>query len=92
MEVEVTWNRVIRIWWSYAWRNLIAIIISMIVGGVFGFVIGAIMGALGFSVDTIKLVVTPISFLIGLAISIVPMKMIIGKSFGSFRLVLVNND
>jgi hypothetical protein len=30
MELEVTWKRVLRIWWSLLWRNLAAILISAI--------------------------------------------------------------
>jgi len=89
MELEVTWSRAVQVWWSYLWRNLIAIVISMIIGGVIGFIIGFIMGAMGFSVKVIQFVTMPIGFVIGLAISVVPMKMILGKDFGEFRLVLL---
>jgi hypothetical protein len=89
MELEITCSRVIRVWWSYLWRNLIAILVSMIVGFIVGFIIGFIMGAMGFSIMAIQLVTAPLGFVIGLAISIVPMKMILGKDFGEFRLVLL---
>jgi hypothetical protein len=34
----------------------------------------------------------PIGAIMGIAISVVPMKMILGKDFGQFRLVLVAKD
>ena len=71
------------------WRNLIAIIVAMIIGMIVGAVIGFILGAIGFSVRTIQIVVAPIGFVMGLAISVVPLKMILGKDFGEFRLVLL---
>jgi hypothetical protein len=43
---------------------------------------------MGVPVKTIQIVVAPLGFAMGLAFSIVPMKMILGKDFGEFRLVL----
>lgn len=92
MELEITWTRTIKVWWSYFWRNLIAIVVAILAGAIIGFILGFIMGTLGISSQTIRFVVAPISGIIGLLISIVPMKMILGKNFGEFRLVLVSNE
>jgi hypothetical protein len=89
MELEITWSRAAKVWWSYLWRNLIAVVVAMIIGMIVGAVFGFILGALGFSVRTIQIVVAPVGFVMGLAISIVPLKMILGKDFGEFRLVLL---
>lgn len=89
MELEVTWKRATKVWWSYFWRNILAIIAAMIIGGVVGGILGFILGVLGASTDIVKVVAAPIGFIIGLGISIVPIKMIIGKDYGAFRLVLV---
>jgi hypothetical protein len=91
MELEITGTRVVRIWWAYLWRSLIAIVASMLIGGVVGFVVGAILGAMGVSARTIQIVCAPIGFIIGMAISIVPLRMILGKDFGEFRVVLLAN-
>ena len=92
MELEITWKRAARIWWSYIWRNIIAIIGAVIIGAIAGGVLGFILGMLGASTDTIKLIVRPIGFLIGLGISIIPFKLILGKNFGEFRLVLMSTS
>lgn len=92
MELEVTWTRAIRIWWAYLWRSMVAIFCSMIIGAIVGGMIGVIMGIIGASQDSIVLLVSPISLMIGLAVSIVPIKMILGKDFGEFRLVLIQQD
>ncbi|KIM04904.1 MAG: hypothetical protein KN64_05755 [Sulfurovum sp. AS07-7] len=92
MELEVTWSRVIRVWWSYIWRNLIAIIVSMIIGGIVGGIIGVVMGSFGASEEDIKMIAGIAGAIIGLMISIVPMKMILGMNFGEFRLVLLSNE
>jgi hypothetical protein len=91
MELEVTWKRVVRVWWAYLWRKLLAMVVAMIVGGLVGGIIGFALGLAGMPTDDIKMFATPIGMIIGLAISIVPVKMILGKSFGDFRLVLVAN-
>lgn len=92
MELEITWKRAARVWWSYLWRNIIAIIGSVIIGAIIGGVLGLILGMLGASTATIKSIVQPIGFLIGLGISIIPIKLILGKNFGEFRLVLISTS
>ena len=89
MELEVTWKRATKVWWSYFWRSIFAIIGAMIIGGFVGGIYGYILGMLGASAETVQLVVAPIGFIIGIGISIVPIKMILGKDFGDFRLVLI---
>jgi ABC-type nitrate/sulfonate/bicarbonate transport system permease component len=92
MELEITWKRAARIWWSYLWRKIIAIIGAVIIGAIIGGVLGFILGMLGTSTDIIKLIVQPIVILIGLGISIIPLKLILGKNFGEFRLVLMSTS
>jgi hypothetical protein len=89
MELEVTWPRLLRVWWAYFWRSLVAIVVAMVLGAIVGGILGAIMGVMGVSIQTIQLVTAPLGAILGLVISVFPMKMILGKSFGEFRLVLV---
>ncbi len=89
MELEVTWRRAIKVWWSFLWRNLIFILVAALIGWIVGFVFGFLMTLVGFSSPTIQYVTSPISFIIGLCISIIPIKLILGKNYGEFRLVLV---
>ncbi len=53
---------------------------------------GFVGSLLGVPLETILLVNMPISFVLGSIISIIPMKMIIGKDFGEFRLVLLAKE
>jgi energy-converting hydrogenase Eha subunit A len=91
MELEITWNSALRVWWAYIWRNLIAIIVSMVVGFAIGLAVGFASKYAGISIETIKPVVMIVSGLAGLAISVIPIKIILGKNFGEFRLVLMKN-
>lgn len=98
-ELELTRGRLLRVWWAHVWRSLLAVVASlltgMVVGGVIGAILGLSMSMAGYGVDEIQAVAKPVGFVlgaaIGLAFSIIPMKLIIGRSFGDFRLVLVPN-
>lgn len=92
MELEVTWKRAAKVWWAYLWRNIIAIIVAIIIGGVIGFIIGFILAIVGVSSQTIQFITTLIGMIIGLLISIVPVKMILAKDYGEFRLVLLQTN
>ncbi|KAA8985523.1 hypothetical protein [Halospina sp. K52047b] len=92
MELDVTWQRVVKVWWAYLWRSLLAMVAAMILGAIVGFVMGLVLGAAGVGPDTIQLITAPIGGVIGLLISIIPMKLILGKDFGEFRLVLTSNE
>ncbi len=74
------------------WRNIIAIIAAVVAGAIVGGIIGFILGLLGAPIQIVPFVTAPIGFGIGLAISIVPIKLILGKDFGEFRLVLLQNE
>jgi hypothetical protein len=89
MELEVTWNRAVLVWWAYLWRSVVAIVVGMLVAVIVGAVGGAVLGILGVSARTIQQIMLPVGIAIGLLASIVPIKMILGKDFGEFRVVLV---
>lgn len=89
MELEVTWGRAVRIWWSYFWRSLIGILAAMLIGGVVGGIAGFLLGMLGAPVGLVKSVGLLIGASAGIAMSVFPIKLILGKDFGEFRLVLV---
>lgn len=91
MELEVTWKRATRVWWSYLWRNLIVLIVAIIAGAIAGGILGFILGLIGTPREVVQVLVMPVGFIIGLGASIIPLKLILGKNFGEFRLVLVGN-
>ena len=88
MELEVTWKRALQIWWAYLWRKLVVLLIGAILGGIIGFALAPMAG----STIVIQVVSIPIGLIIGFAISIVPLKMILGKDFGDFRLALLEKQ
>ncbi len=90
MELEVTWRRAARVWWSYLWRNLVAILIAFAFSTAVGFAVGFGMRIMGASATAIYGVTAPLGFAMGLIASIVPLKMVLGRDFGEFRLVLLS--
>lgn len=90
MEIlEVTWKRVFQVWWAYLWRNVLITIFGMIAGMLIGFVIGCLGVALQIQPATLRPIIFIICFLIGLFLSAVPMKMILRKEFGEFKICLI---
>ena len=77
------------VWWALAWRSLIAMLASFIAGGVSGFVIGFILGISGAPMLVIKIVCGTVGALLGLWISLYPLKMVIGEDLGGFKLEIV---
>jgi hypothetical protein len=91
MELEVTWGRAIRVWWSYLWRSIIAMIVAAFFGGIAGAIVGIIGAILKLPLPAIQVFSGILGVVIGLAISVVPIKLILGKDYGEFRLVLLSN-
>jgi uncharacterized membrane protein len=92
MELQITWGRVFRIWISFLWRNLIATLLGMIIAMMFGVVAGIVGAIIGLPPELITAMMLPAGFIIGLGITIIPIRLILGKDFGEFRLVLVANQ
>jgi hypothetical protein len=91
MELEVTWNRAIRVWLSYLWRVILVTIAGTVLSGVFGFILGLVWTIVGLPMLVLQPVAMVAGLAIGLAITVVPIKLILGKDYGEFRLVLVAN-
>ncbi len=92
MELEVTWARATRIWWAVLWRNLVGAIVMALIGGLIGGLLGYIMGSFGAKTATIQMVAIPIGVILGIGISILAVKLVIGKDFGDYRLLLVAKE
>lgn len=88
-ELDITWGRAFRVWWALLWRGSLAFMASILMGALGGGLLGTALGSLDFDIILIKNLAGILGFLIGLAFSIIPVKLVLGKSFSSFRLVLV---
>ncbi|USG60581.1 hypothetical protein NBZ79_15550 [Sneathiella marina] len=89
MELEASWGRALRVWWAFFWRNLIAIVVAGLIGAAGGFAIGFVMGMAGVESEIIKYFSSAFGLVIGVAISVVPVKLILNKNYGGFRLSII---
>ena len=89
MELNITWKRTIRIWWAYLWRSLIASLCFSFITVIVSVTIGFIMAANGAARELAQFIAGPIGILAGILVTIIPLKMILGKDFGEFSLVLL---
>ncbi len=84
-EIDVTWGRAAKVWWSLVWRTILLSVAAGFVGGIVGSV-GAVLGASQEAVSTL----TAFTGLgLGVPIGIWVVKLVLGKDYLDFRLVLV---
>ena len=79
-EVELNWERAIKVWWSLFWRGVLF-------GGIAGFIAGFIVGFLG-APNLGGLA----GLVVGIPIGMWVVKIILAKSYSDFRLTLVSLD
>ena len=85
-ELEITWERIMRMWWLIAWRGLLG---GWILAVVLAFLVGEAGGWLGVDFPTTAAVATVLSWLAGLAWGFFVVKMALKKNYEGFRLALV---
>lgn len=85
---ELTWSKITRIWWALTWRNGLALLLSLSIIFFLTFCVQTVFNLIGLSEEVATFVMIPLGTLIGLAISIVPVRYIVGRNLGGFRLVL----
>jgi multisubunit Na+/H+ antiporter MnhE subunit len=70
--VELTWRRVLSVWWLIAWRASLG---GAIIGFIVGFIIGAVGAVVGLPTETRTMVSLPIFVLLGLYWGVVVVKL-----------------
>lgn len=88
-EVEITWGRVVKVWWSLAWRG---ILFGSLAGAGAGFVVGFVGAMGGMSRESISLYSMLAGGAVGVAIALWVVKTVLGKRFSDFRLALVSTS
>ena len=84
-ELELTWNRTMRMWWLVFWRSLVG---AGILGFVGGFVAGVVLAVGGYP-QYIPLVSIILGYFGALIWSTFVLRMMLRKKYGDFRLVLI---
>lgn len=91
VELSPTWNQALHVWWAFLWRNLIAIVVAFFVSFSVCFLLAVILSVFRVPLGIITIIAYPVAALIGLGTSIFPIKMILGKKFKGFRLIIVED-
>jgi len=77
-EVELNWERSLKVWWSLVWRGVLF-------GFIAGFIAGFIVGFLGFpNLGGLA------GLVVGIPIGMWVVKLVLAKSFSDFRIALVS--
>lgn len=89
VEVEVTWGKVTKIWWSFLWRY---ILFAALIGGVIGFIVGIFATIVHMDKVTLGRICLIGGLLTAFPVSLwVLMKVIRKKNFGDFRMALMTD-
>lgn len=87
-EVEITWGKVAKVWWSFVWRS---ILYGLLAGIVPGFIIGLI-GAIAHIDKSITLPLCLIAgSLIGISVGLWVTKKVLQNKYKDFRIALVSS-
>ena len=88
MELDVTWQRLVRIWWAWLWRSLLATALAAVLTYLSGLWIGFLAGLLKLPIELATLLSTVAAFIIAVGLSIFPLWQVLSRDFGEFRLIL----
>ena len=88
-EVEVTWGRAVKVWWSIVWR---AVLFGFIGGIVAGFIVGFIGGLTGAAGDRITMLSGLAGAIVGIPVGIWAVKVVLKKKYSDFRIALVSTS
>ena len=85
-ELEITWARTTRIWWSLVWRGLLFGFLS---GFVAGFIVGFLGGMLRLDPQIARALGILAALIVGIPVGLWIVKNVLGKKFKGFRIALV---
>lgn len=92
MEITPGWKQIIRIWWALTWRNICAIFLATCLIFFLTYIATVALGLLGVSESIVYILMLTVGALVGLGISIFPIRMLVGKNLGEFRLTIIKSD
>jgi hypothetical protein len=96
-EVAVTWGRVARVWWLFAWRGAVG---GLVLGFISGLLLGVVIGVIGASVGWPREIVQRYTatagglagVVVGLVWSLIVLRMALRKQYDDFRLALIRRS
>ena len=86
-ELEITWGRSLKVWWSMVWR---LVIFGAVAGLIVGIIVGIVGAIIGIDQGVAQLISGLGGALISLPIGVWVVKIILGKNFSDFRIALLS--
>jgi hypothetical protein len=87
--VELTWPRVIKIWWSLVWK---ALLIGFLVAVILKFAVGFVGTAIGMDEDSIRLIAQAIVIIATNIVWIFVLRWVLKDQYSDFRIAMVTDD
>ena len=87
-EIEVTWLRAARIWWSLVWRGML---FSMLAGMAAGAILGLVFGFLG-QTDNLEQYAEVVGIAVSIPVGIWVVKTVLTIQFRHYRIVLLPSN
>lgn len=84
-ELEVTWTRATKIWWSLAWRG---VLFGMIAAALAGFLVGLVLGSAG-NPELVEPTARITGMAVGIPIGIWVVRTVLSKEYRHYRIALV---
>lgn len=84
--VEVTWKRVVKVWWSLVWRYLLY---STLVGVGIGFILGLVLAIVGAFPEVIAKICGITGLVFAIPVSIVVTRIVLKKRYSDFKIALI---
>jgi ABC-type uncharacterized transport system permease subunit len=85
-EVEVTWRRLLAVWWLLCWRSAIA---AVAIGFATGLVFGLASSAVGLDEKLTRTIITLSTASLGLLVYLFVLRSAFRKTFRGFRIAMI---
>lgn len=90
--IDIQWKHIVQIWRTYIWMTIVVCAANLVVGGLIGVVVGVVGSIASISHEIVRYTAMTLGATIGLCSTLLPIKWLLGRDFGDFRLVLISND
>ena len=88
-QLEVTWGRVLRVWWLIFWRSTLG---ATVFGAIIGFVFGFVVAFTGLPRGLITTVSPILGAIIAIFWAMLVVRMALRKTYSDFQIMLVPRD
>ncbi len=89
MEHPPTWGDTLRVWWYLFWRTLLFTVSAFVAATA---IVAFILGFTGLSDDELSRPTAFIAAAVAIAVSVIPVRMVLGQNLGRYRLMLTSED